>query len=85
MNVKHGTDSERSWKFGQSSRKIEAVIIIRVTSLYLTVSKEKKLELRWMKVDSRAVDLFDWRVWLEFLIWQIRECDKLLMKESYNV
>ena len=76
--------NKRSWRFGQSSREIEAVITISVALLYLVVSKEKQLKRKWIKVGSRLVDLFDWRTGLKMFIWQMREFHKFLMKEPYK-
>ena len=50
---------ERSCRFGQPSRKIEAVITISVISLYMPVLKENQLRLRRILLASRAVNLFD--------------------------
>ena len=46
--------------------------------------REKQLKVRWIKLGSRLVDLFDWRAGLKMFIWQMTECHKFLMKEPYN-
>ena len=92
MKVKQRIDrkwsGQRLWKSGKSSRKKEAVITISVTSLYLPVSKRSNSNLheyKWVVGQwTYLIGVFDLKC-LVFLILKMREFDKLLMKESYNI